>query len=311
MAETDEFDEFYNASIAPSISRLQAECKKADRWGTIGLLSFVASMIIGYLGMMQHLIPGYGLYLLILIILAVVALVKYRNNNDTFVDDFKSAVITKIVDHIAPGVQFKPDEYISPVDYERSSLYRYQYENYTGGNLMEGNIDGLSFLFSEVYTNYVDGTTPITIFKGLFFVLQMPFSLSGCTYVWSQDNVQLARSLYDEAYRLFPMPDVSDVGFGDAAFEDSFTICSTYPAEAVAVLTPTVRERLLAISENAKNPVSFSFVGGYMYAAIASARELLEPDRYVPGNKEQVYTYYLTIQLLIGIVKLLGMGEVA
>ena len=310
MAETTDFDELYNTGIAPSIGRLQAECKKADRWGMTGLLSFVVLMIIGYLGMMQNLIPGYGLYMFILIVVAVVALVKYKNNNNTFIDDFKTAVITKIVDHIAPGVQFKPDEYVSPVDYERSSLYRYQYEDYTGGNLMEGNLNGGYFLFSEVEASYVDYKTRITIFKGLFFVLQTPFSFAGCTYIWPQDNVQLARSLYDEAYRLFPMPDVSDVGFGDPAFEDAFRVCSSYPAEATAILTPQVRERLLAISRNAGNPVSFSFVNGNMYVAVSSANELLEPARYVPGNKDQVYMYYLTIQLIIGMVKLLRMSEV-
>ena len=286
MAETNDFDEFYNASIAPSIGRMRAESKKADRWGTTGILSFTAFITIGYLGTMQNLIPGFGWYMLILIAISIVALVKYKNNNDTFVDDFKSSVITKIVDHISPGVQFKPDECISSVDYERSSLYRYQYEDYSGSNLMEGNIDGSQFLFSELYTSYVDGRTRIPIFKGLFFVLQMPFAFSGCTYVWSQDNVQLARSVYDEAYRLFPMPDVSDVGFGDAAFEDVFSVCSTYPAEAVAILTPALRERLVAISQNAQHPVSFSFVAGNMYTAIASANELLEPARYAPGNKD-------------------------
>jgi hypothetical protein len=47
-----------------------------------------------------------------------------------------------------------------------------------------------------------------------------------------------------------------------------------------------------------------------MYVAVSSTNELLEPARYVPGNKDQVYTYYLTIQLIIGIVKLFRMTEV-
>ena len=67
MTETNDFDEFYNASIAPSIGRMQTESKKADRWGTIGILSFTAFITIGYLGTMQNLIPGFGWYMLILI----------------------------------------------------------------------------------------------------------------------------------------------------------------------------------------------------------------------------------------------------
>ena len=157
---------------------------------------------------MQGIVPGYVIYVVLLLIIAIVALNKYKSNKNVFIEDFKDSIIRSIANHLCDDITYHPDEYIAEADYERSSLYRYYYENYTGSDLMEGSVEGLRFLFSQLLTTYVDGRTEITIFKGIFFAIQFPYSFSGCTYVWDQDALQLARSIYDEEYRLMPMPEV-------------------------------------------------------------------------------------------------------
>jgi hypothetical protein len=305
MPETNDFDELYNTKLLPATARLRAECTKSDNWGIVALLSFVAFMVIAYLGMQQGIIPGYGWYVLLLIIIAVIGLSKYRSNKNIFTEDFKDSIIRSMINDLCDNVSYHPDEYIAAADYEQSSLYRYYYENYTGSDLMEGTVEGMRFLFSQLATSYVDVNTERNIFKGIFFAIQFPYGFSGCTYVWHQDAVQLARSIYDEDYRLMPMPAVDAVGTGDAAFEDCYCVYSTYAAEAISLLTPQMRQQLVLIARSAATPVSFSFVQGYMYVAIQSAKDLFAPSDYDPGDKDEMYKYYLTIQLITGIIKML------
>ncbi len=305
----NDFENLYNSKLLPVMDKLRAECRKADNWGITGLLSFVAAMVIAYFGMMRGSIPFYGIYCIPLFSLAVISLFSYTRKSDVFTDDYKKYVIREIINYLSPGIDYEPDECINEQDYKLSCLYRYYYDYYSGNDFISGTVDNVHFQFSELWTQYDDGRQRPTIFKGLFFAIQTNYSFTGSTYGWSTDAVQLAVSIYDEEYRLMPMPDINDVGFGDKDFENHYQVCSTYPAEAAAILTPSLREKFTAISESARSPVSFSFVNGNLYIAIQYGGDLLEPSDYDPGDKEEIQKYYSTIQLIIGIIKNLQLGQ--
>ena len=43
--DDNDFDNLYNSRLLPVMDQLRAECRKANKWATVGLLSFVAFMV--------------------------------------------------------------------------------------------------------------------------------------------------------------------------------------------------------------------------------------------------------------------------
>jgi len=105
MDEMATFEKFYTEKIEPSLPRLRAECKQADIWHLVivlaGLLGF-GTFICYYAAVLT------GEQASWLFVLFAVTLVfgvhKYTRRNDRFTDDFKAAVIKKIIDEVCPGL---------------------------------------------------------------------------------------------------------------------------------------------------------------------------------------------------------------
>jgi hypothetical protein len=309
MEQLTDFDDLYNSKLLPVMDKLKAECSNADAWGMSGLLSFVAAMVIGFLGLQLHDIPNYGFYFIPLFAFAVISLYKYGQKKDLFTNDYKEAVIKEIINSLCPGAVYKPGECISQHEYKISCLYRRYYDYFEGSDLIEGTVDSVQFRCSDLWTQYDDVKGQPTIFKGLFFATKINDGFTGGTYVWAREAEQLPASIMDEEYRLMPMPHIYDVPFTDKSFRNCFRVCSTYSTEAHAILTPELQQKLVAVREASGSYASFSFVAGHCYMAIPYGGDLLEPSDYDPGDKEEIRKYYLTIQLILGIIKELQLRQ--
>jgi hypothetical protein len=128
------------------------------------------------------LLKGYEGFFFILIAPALVSFFKYTKKNDLFKKDFKTFVIKEIINHVSPGIIYKPDQLITEREYKASSLFRRYFDYFDGSDYMEGVINNVSFHCSEICTQYDDGTRQITIFKGLFFVVKINDRFTGGTY---------------------------------------------------------------------------------------------------------------------------------
>jgi hypothetical protein len=213
MDQIPDFDSFYTLKLAPHIDQLRAECKTADTWGIIGLISFVVAIIMIYLGLQLKLFKGYDGFLFIVMVPAIVSLIKYTQKNDVFKRDFKEFIIKEIINNISPGIIYKPDESITEREYKASSLFRRYFDYFDGSDYMEGMINNVSFHCSEICTQHDDGTRQITIFKGLFFVVKISEHFTGGTYAWARGEEQLPATIYEEEYLLMHMPPVHDIRF--------------------------------------------------------------------------------------------------
>jgi len=104
------------------------------------------------------------------------------------------------------------------------------------------------------------------------------------------------------------MPDVNNIHFDDAEFDERFRVCSTWPAQAEEILSAGMRTNLLYISKAVKQPVSFSFAAGKCFIGLPVAGNLLEPSDYDPGDKEEIRKYFLCIRLITNIIKRSGLA---
>jgi Protein of unknown function (DUF3137) len=106
-----------------------------------------------------------------------------------------------------------------------------------------------------------------------------------------------------------PMPRIRDIRLEDKAFEHYFRVCTTYESQAIEILSPALRQQMVNLREQSRSLAAFSFVAGHCYFVFPAGQDLLEPSDYDPGDKEEIRKYYLTITLIIGIIKQLGLSH--
>jgi len=310
MDETSDFENFYAEKIAPSLPELRRACRQADSWHLLivlfALLGF-GSFIAYYADFLSGTAATW--FFIFFALMLVFSVFKYAQRKDRFTAAFKKAVIKSIIDHVHPGLVYKPGDCISPREYKTSSLYRYRYDYFDGDDFIGGEIDHVPFRCSELHirSDYA-GNKQVTVFKGLFFVAEINRRFTGGTYLWPRYRAQLAGSMMDESYRILPMPDVNNIHFDDAEFDERFRVCSTWPAQAEEILSAGMRTNLLYISKAVKQPVSFSFAAGKCFIGLPVAGNLLEPSDYDPGDKEEIRKYFLCIRLITNIIKRSGLA---
>ena len=305
------FDDFYDEKLAPALPQLRAECRQTDIWH----LLIVVNAILGFGSFISYhagVLSGVQASWLFVFFagMGVLSVYMFARRNDRFTADFKTAIIKTIIEHLAPGMLYKPGDCVSEPEYKTSSLYRYRYDYFDGDDYMEGLIDGVSFHCSELHvqSDYA-GNKQVTVFKGLFFVAKVNSRFTGGTYVWQHNQAQLSVSIMDEDYRLLPMPQVTNIHFADIDFEEQFRVCSTSPSQANEILTAGIRNNMLRINRALKGQASFSFVAGHCFIAIPIPADLLEPTEYDPGDKIEMKKYFNTISLVTNMIKQLGLAN--
>jgi hypothetical protein len=304
MYEISGFENFYAEKIKPSLPQLREECRQMDVWHIVGIASAIFGFL-SFLGYQAEVLTGvWASWLFIFFAAGVVfSVYKYTQRNDRFTVDFKKAIIKTIIDDVSPGLVYKPDETVTSREYKTSGLYRYRYDYFDGDDYMEGVIKNVSFHCSELHvqSDYALNQQ-MTVFKGLFFVVKINERFTGGTYVWPRHRAQLATSRMDEGYRLLPMPRVTNVYSGDAAFDEQFRVCSTWSGQAMEILNPEIRNNILNIGRSMKIALSFSFVAGRCFIGVPLTDNLLEPTDFDPGDKEEIRKYFITIQLIVNII---------
>jgi hypothetical protein len=299
MYDANDFEHFYTTHIEPTLPQLRAETRRMDTWHLIAGIAAV-SVVGVFLGYTNEYFSGNqaGVLVGICAAVGVVAFFKMANRKDKLVDDLKESIIREIIKHLCPGLDYRPDEYITPAEYKASSLFRYHYDYFDGDDLVEGVVDSVHFRCSELITQYDAGMSQIPIFRGLFFSAKINSRFNGCTYVWPWDRVQLPTSEMDQEYRLMPMPHTSDIKTGDSEFENYYRVCSNAPSQAQEILSEKMMDNMLRLAKGIGRHIAFSFVAGRCYIAVTINKELLEPTVYDPGDKTAIKTYFDTISLI-------------
>lgn len=314
MTADEDFENFYEGNILPVMEDLKYQSKQTGPWMVMGIISVMLIFISLSIGSVNEL-NNYGVLVVILLITFAIAIYNYYKKKTLYEDEYKSAVIEKIIHYVSPGMTYKPRHFLDEEKYDKSSLFRRYYDSYTGGDFIEGSIDGVHFRCSELYTHFESGTTrrvrDMPIFKGLFFVIDINKRFTGGTYIWASGEEQIPESIYSEHYRMMPMPEITLLEFNDAEFDNYFSAYTTYVSQAVEIVTPELRRQLITLRESIQVNFSISFVTGECFIAIPFETGLLEPPPNMDEIKVDIYYDFRMVQKIVNTVRCLNFHIIA
>lgn len=309
MIDQTEFESFYKEKLDPLMPQLKKEARGTDAWGYAIFFFLILIILAAYWHFQLNKIENIGTVFLLLFIGIGISIYNYGTRANRFDDDYRNLLIREIINHILPGTTYLPDSCINEVNYKKSCLCRYPYSAFEGSDLMKGNYKGVNFHCSQVEsadTNTIDSvgvsTDATDIFNGLFLIVPISNGYSGGTYIWPRGGEQLPVSIMDEAYRLMPMPRTWDVPFNDPAFNEYFRVCSTYPDEAREILTPVIRAKMVALTEEFDRMVAFSYVAGTFNFAFPFKGDMFDDDGSAPDDKEQIRFFFERVNLIPHII---------
>ena len=302
MEEIKDFEKFYNTKLKPILSDLKLQNSDASGWRVASLIFLMFAIVCFFL---SQIIVGISLLIFVLI-----SIYKYKKKKIIFIKFFKETVTGEIIKYLEPGLIYKPNEYISPVDYEKSSLFRKIYDNYNGSGFISGYSNNVNFFCSELETSYEKlpgGSAVATIFRGLFFAIPLKIYFTGAIYIWPKGDEQLTKSFVDDYYSLFPLGEVYSIHLNDSVFENIFSVYSTHPENIAPFIDYEFREVLINLVKQLRKEIRFSIVGGICYLSISINNVLLKPSFSNTENIELAKEYYFSVQLILNVISQLNL----
>lgn len=294
MKEIKDFESFYDTNLKPALSNLKLQSSEATGWKIAGLLFLMFAIMCFLLSQI--------LAAILLLIFTLISIYKFRKKKKLFIRNFKETTLREIIKYLEPELIYKPNEYISPVDYEKSSLYRRIYDYYEGSDLISGNYSDIKFYCSGLETGYdksPGGNTITTIFNGLFFAIPLKIYLPGAIYIWPKEEEQLTTNFLDDYYKLFPLPEVYSINLNDTTFESIFSVYSTYPSDTASFIDQELKKCLINLKEQ---EIRFSIMRGICYLSITINNKFLKPSLSNTDNIEIVKEYYFRVQLILNVI---------
>jgi hypothetical protein len=311
--EAKDFETFYSLKLQALLKDLKKQGKTAGSWGVIAIVTGVFAILF-FIGNISGYLQTPGIIAGAFTLLCVVSIYLYTTKKDWYVDNYKEKVIREIISYLHPGIFYTPSKFISSKDYKASGLFRHRYDYYDGDDYLQGVYKNVSFHCSELHTQYDRTVGPManyetTIFKGLFFVADLNVNFWGNTYIWKRGEEQTGVSIAEKHYRYMPLPQVHKLKSDNTDFDKNFSIYSTNPNEAKAILNMEMTDRIVKFKTQIKRDMVFSFVGGKFYAAISFDEDLLEPSVTNADDKEQIKQFFFTVLLILSIINQLHLDK--
>ena len=312
MRSIEELGQFYTDNLLPDLKQLDLERKKLVKKvciidGTILLvmLFFIVLLVFG------HSTSNFFDLIIPLCFVAIIAVYKKLTAN--YVNDFKSAIIEKIIVFIDPDLLYKKKSFISKVEFITSMIFTHIPDIHRGDDFVEGTIGKTNIRFSEIHSEYKtrdskSRTSWNTIFKGLFFISDFNKNFNGETFVLPDT----AEKLLGNLGTFFQKANSSKgqlVKLEDPEFEKEFVVYSNNQVEARYILSTSLMKRIVDFKKKTDKKVYLSFAGSKIHVAISYSKDLFEPRFFrTIVDFTPVFEYYQDLALAIGIVEDLNLN---
>lgn len=225
-----------------------------------------------------------------------------------FRQEYKTAVVKKVVQFINPKYIYDANKHISLNDFMMSKLGSKKINKTVGDDYVCGKIDKTVFEFSELIAQYEwedtdqDGKKVMRVedhFNGLFFLADFNKHIQGETFVMP-DTVERLLGKFGQSIQKSSKGEL--VKLENPEFEKLFAVFSTNQTEARYILTPAIMEGMVKIRKEVGANCYFSFIGERVYCGIEFNKALFEASvtRSVRfADVEFMHSLFLLIETII------------
>ena len=276
--------------------RQYARVRRARRLRRLLKILFIPFLLVmGLTALLPFILPVTGPIVLIGAILGIIRLfVDGREDTlqDSLSQRFKAEVVAHAIQQYNPEWHYNGEGKLPRYHVDDAGIFDHEISSYQGEDYVKGTLNGKAFEFSElnIYKRVVtagkvlsetffgsedentDYTTPIPMFKGLMFSLDLELPTIPSLIVVSNrtNRYWLFKDKVLSGRKLLPV--------GDREFQQRFSVYASDPDFVASVLTKDVMDQLLAFEHDPNTRVLAAFVFGRLLLGIDWDRNLFECD---------------------------------
>jgi hypothetical protein len=272
--------QLYETELKTSIAGIEGKRKAV-------LKSFAVMFLLIIILLPSFVLIPTKLYLNVIIgiIVIIAAIVFFARSSVLYLkfrQEYKTAIVKKVVQFINPKYLYDANKHISLNDFMMSKLGSKKINKTVGDDYVCGKIDKTVFEFSELIAQYEwedtdqDGKKVMRVedhFNGLFFLADFNKHIQGETFVMP-DTVERLLGKFGQSIQKSSKGEL--VKLENPEFEKLFAVFSTNQTEARYILTPAIMEGMVKIRKEVGANCYFSFIGERVYCGIEFNKALFE-----------------------------------
>jgi hypothetical protein len=309
-------DTFYETTLKSRIDAIEA-ARRQVRWliakALMAVLPPIAVLIAGDL--IENVVPwsptlvgvagmvwlaaGIVFALVKCLLPGIAAYATYRNR-------FKQDIVGGIFSAVVPSAVYDPLQGVTEAVFDAPGLFNKR-GAFRCDDRVRGHIGRTSFEASEAGRAYRTGSGKHAhthvVFRGLFCQLDFRQQLDGVTLI------DPARA---RAPQLGDREGLRSIALDHPAFDTEFKVHTSNEAEARALLTTGMMERLLALRRQVDSPVFVAFKGRRAYVAVHYGRTLFEPGIARSVSKadvREIATHFAVLETIVRELELNARGS--
>lgn len=252
----------------------------------LGWLALVVPMVGVFVGLLvaatKYLLPGFS------------AFANYRSR-------FKHEVAAEVFKIVCPTATYSPFDGIAKEVVAEPGLFNAR-GGHTSDDRVRGTIGQTPFEAADVSLSYSTGgknNTKVVVFRGLFFHLDFNKRMSGTTLI---DPRSAKGSTIGDRSALV------EVALENPTFAEQFKVWTSDEVEARYLLTPSMMERILALSTRSQKPVHLAFKNHRAFLGVNYGRALFEPGIRDTTSAAAIHEMAAQFGLAEGIVEELDLN---
>jgi hypothetical protein len=279
--EQQALETLYRQQLKPALAAFTARAEeRVSRLGRLGVLLAPVGILTSYL--LYERFPASNLVFIPAGLVFGYLLASYLRLRRNYRHHFKREVIAPTIEAIHPALVYVPDGSISKEEFVASTLFDPPTANFEGEDLVTARLDGSTLRFSEVAArgSAAGSGARQLLFRGFFIVIDLPWSLRACTVVMPDESEPLSGHI---AHTLHPTGTIRGtlVHLDHVEFERLYRVHSDDAAEARALLSAGMVERILRFRRRTGQTLCLAFAGAKVCAAIPSWRDHFEPPELI------------------------------
>lgn len=228
--------------------------------------------------------------------------------NEEFREDFKSAIINRLIKTHDPDLLYNPAGHIKLLTFQLTKLFHNDTSNFKGKDLIEGTYKGVSFIMSalDVMTYQVNSENKFEEqgFKGLLLIAEFSKYVHSETFILSKRRYDIDKRI-GNVYKGAKLIDL-----GNKSFADRFNVYSTNPEDAKEIIDTLTMENIVSLENKIKDEIRISVRGQKLAISVRSKKNFFENEitRALDGES-LVWKQYEGLSLILGVIDDLNLSK--